>query len=99
MLAETGFLGLGVFITLIVQLLLTALRTLNRIEASPIPVPPAVHSTAMAVFAGLMGTIVSGTFLTQGFTWPIYILTAQVIAVANWVDKNLPPDPNVKNSK
>lgn len=92
-LAETGFLGLGVFITLIVQLMLTALRTLNRIEASPIPVPSAVHSTAMAVFAGLMGTIVSGTFLTQGFTWPIYILTAQVIAVANWADKNLPPIP------
>lgn len=92
-LAETGFLGLGVFITLIVQLLLTALRTLNRIEASPIPVPPAVHSAAMAVFAGLMGTIVSGTFLTQGFTWPIYILSAQVIAVANWADKHLPPEP------
>ena len=98
-LAETGFLGLAVFITLIIQLIRTSLTTLNRIEASTVPVPPAIHSASMAVLAGLMGTIVSGTFLTQGFTWPIYILSALVIAVANWVDKNLPPDPNVAKKK
>ncbi len=95
-LAETGFLGLAVFITLIAQLSRTALKTLDRIESSSVPVPPAVHSAAMAVLAGLVGTVVSGTFLTQGFTWPIYILAAQVIAVANWVDKNLPMEAIAK---
>lgn len=40
---------------------------------------------AQAVLAGLVGTVVSGTFLTQGFNWPIYILAALIIALARWV--------------
>lgn len=91
-LAETGFLGLGVFVTLIITLIKTALRTLNRIETRGAAVPPAIHAAAQAVLAGLLGTIVSGTFLTQGFTWPIYILTALVVAVAQWADINLPKE-------
>lgn len=88
-LAETGFLGLTVFLILIAQLTRTALRTLNRVEAARSQVQPAIQASAMAVLAGLVGTIVSGTFLTQGFTWPIYILAAQVIAIAHWADTHL----------
>ena len=90
MLAETGFLGLLVFVTIIVMLLKTALRTLNRIEQQRELVDPAIHATAQAVLAGLLGTVISGTFLTQGFTWPIYILAALVVAVAHWTDSHLP---------
>lgn len=93
-LAETGFLGLTVFLVLITQLMRTAIKTLNRVEANRSQVDPAIQATAIAVLAGLVGTVVSGTFLTQGFTWPIYILAAQVIAVAHWVDTHLGREPN-----
>jgi O-antigen ligase len=88
-LAETGFLGLIVFIITIIVLLKSALRSLNQIELHLDQVNPAIHATAQAVFAGLVGTIVSATFLTQGFTWPIYILAALVVAIAQWNDCNL----------
>jgi len=88
-LAETGFLGLMVFISAIYALLKTALRSLNQIEQNLAEVAPAIHAAAQAVFAGLVGTIVSATFLTQGFTWPIYILAALVVALAQWNDSNL----------
>lgn len=89
-LAETGFLGLIVFIIAIYALLKTALRSLNQIEQNLTGLNPAIHATAQAVFSGLVGTIVSATFLTQGFTWPIYILAALVVALAQWNDSNLP---------
>ena len=91
-LAETGFLGLGVFITSIIMLVKTSIRSLQHIEKNLNRVDPAIHATAQAVLAGLLGTIVSATFLTQGFTWPIYILAALVVAVARWVDTHLSTD-------
>ncbi len=95
-LAETGFVGLLVFIITMTQLIKTAMRSLNRIEQNISEVNPAVHVAAQAVFAGLVGTIVSATFLTQGFTWPIYILAALVVAIAQWCDNNLPQTLTVK---
>ncbi|MDF2152155.1 O-antigen ligase family protein [Vibrio sp. CAU 1672] len=76
-LAETGFLGLAIFIALIVSLCRTSLRSLQLLSPAS---PPALSICINAVFGGLLGTIVSGTFLTQGFTWPIYILAALTIA-------------------
>lgn len=89
-LAETGFLGLIVFIIAIGALLKSAMNSLKQIEDHLSQVNPAIHATAQAVLAGLIGTIVSATFLTQGFTWPIYILAALVVAIAQWNAKNLP---------
>ena len=91
-LAETGFLGLSVFVTSIVLLVKSAMASLRRIEQHIELVSPAIHGTAQAVFSGLVGTIVSATFLTQGFTWPIYILAALVIAIAHWCESYLPVD-------
>ncbi|AWB68876.1 oligosaccharide repeat unit polymerase [Saccharobesus litoralis] len=91
-LAETGFLGLIVFIGIIGCLTLSALRTQSILEkraSAGEAIPPAVIAVSQAVFAGLLGTIVSATFLTQGFTWPIYILAALIVAVGNWVKFNL----------
>jgi O-antigen ligase len=90
-LAETGFAGLILFITMIGALVRCALKSLNRVESwQGDCVSPEVIVTAQAVLAGLAGTIVSGTFLTQGFTWPIYILSALVCATAHWVHIHLP---------
>jgi probable O-glycosylation ligase (exosortase A-associated) len=88
--AETGFLGLAVFIAMMVMLIRSAIRSLQRIESAPAGSIPDVHAASQAVLAGMVATLVSGTFLTQGFTWPVYILTALVVAVAHWVDTNLP---------
>ena len=80
-LAETGFLGLIIFISLIAVLIKNANKTLQAVKAVQDRIDPAIYTCAQAVFAGLIGTIVSGTFLTQGFNWPIYILAALVVAV------------------
>jgi len=89
-LAETGFLGLIVFVSCMFLLIRTSLRNLNRIEKNITHISPTIHATSQAIFSGLLGTIVSATFLTQGFTWPIYILAALVVAIARWCDLNLP---------
>jgi len=82
-LAETGFVGLIIFVALIVSLIKTSRATLARLKAGGAIVPPELNAVAYAVYAGLIGTIVSGTFLTQGFNWPIYILAALTVCVSN----------------
>ncbi|MCK6264943.1 O-antigen ligase family protein [Vibrio sp. ZSDE26] len=82
-LAETGFLGLIIFLCFITSLILSARHTLAAIAKHPEIYSPNLVVAANAVYAGLIGTIVSGTFLTQGFNWPIYILAALTVAVAN----------------
>ncbi len=88
-LAEMGFMGLVIFISIITLLIKTSINSLHRIEQQLSAVDPAIYATSQAVLAGLMGTVVSATFLTQGFTWPIYILLALVVATAQWVDSHL----------
>ena len=49
--------------------------------------PGHVHDAylvALGVEAGLVGFIVSGTFLTMGFLWPFYILLALAVAVGEF---------------
>ncbi|WP_070971426.1 O-antigen ligase family protein [Vibrio sonorensis] len=96
-LAETGFLGLGIFIALIVVLIKCAKRNQNQIGKFSSP-HPILISSSEAIYAGLVGTIVSGTFLTQGFTWPIYILASLNICVSHIVQKNLQKQNQNENS-
>jgi len=84
-LAETGIVGLLVFVTIIIMLMRMAFNSVISLEKMA-HAPAVITATANAVFAGLLGTVVAGTFLTQGFTWPIYILAALILAVARWVD-------------
>ncbi|UGA57733.1 O-antigen ligase family protein [Vibrio sp. VB16] len=85
-LAETGMLGLFVFISFIVSLIRTAKNTVNKVKTHTYPA--SVETMANAVYAGLIGTVISGTFLTQGFNWPIYILAALTICVAQIASQN-----------
>jgi probable O-glycosylation ligase (exosortase A-associated) len=82
-LAETGYVGLCVFLVLVFKTVKFLYQTVNRLkplyeqgQCSPI-----LFCSAQSVLAGLAGFIASGTFLTQGFTWPLYILLALSIAV------------------
>lgn len=45
--------------------------------------PASIVTSAQATLAGVVGFMISGTFLTQGFTWPIYILFALSMAVSH----------------
>ncbi|WP_163132850.1 O-antigen ligase [Agarivorans sp. Alg241-V36] len=81
-LAETGFVGFMVFCTLLFKVCRLAHQNLQALACEAKTKHAGLYSCAEGVFAGMLGTIVSGTFLTQGFTWPIYIFTALVVAIA-----------------
>lgn len=83
-LAETGILGFIVFVMIVVSLLKLSARSVRLIEQQAC-INSAMHACSQALFAGLVGTMVSGTFLTHGFTWPIYIFAGLIIAMARWV--------------
>lgn len=80
-LAETGFAGFSVFVALVIRTFLSVWRSL-RLLASQINSSPVITMMAQALLSGLFGFCVSGTFLTQGFIWPLYILLALAIALA-----------------
>jgi len=91
-LAETGFLGLLIFITLIVKLIRSSILSANRIDFMcenncGINIDPRMQACSQAILAGLLGTVISGTFLTHGFTWPIYILCGLVVAMSKWASE------------
>jgi len=84
-LGETGFLGLFAFLSMIFALIMCAHSTLWKILKTPDRFPPVMATIAEGNLSGLIGFCVSGTFLHQGFTWPLYILLAFTVALANFV--------------
>lgn len=95
-LAETGFLGLSVFIGLLISLLkklkstqqrisLLILMSENNVALSKSNLIT-IQCYSFALFAGFLSFMVSGTFLTQGFTWPFYILMALTIALCQYIE-------------
>jgi putative inorganic carbon (HCO3(-)) transporter len=85
-LAEAGFVGLGLFIALIVTTFTCTRRTVRALHGQP-DTPTILRASATAVFAGLAGFCVSGTFLTQAFNWPLYILIALSASLSQLVTK------------
>ncbi len=81
-LAETGFPGLIVFVVMVVKIGLRAFNTSKVLDQQQ--APPAARAMAWALLAGLAGFVVSGTFLTQGFTWPLYIQLALTVAMGRY---------------
>jgi putative inorganic carbon (hco3(-)) transporter len=74
-LAEGGFLGLIVFVLMIAVTVGAIRRAVTALHADP-ATAQILRASATAVLAGLAGFCVAGTFLTQAFTWPLYILIA-----------------------
>lgn len=85
-LAETGILGFGFFMAFFLNLIRGAWGNLKIIDHHKKDIAPPVSMVAEGVLAGLVGTAVSGTFLTMGFTWPIYIAAAMVVAAGQFLD-------------
>lgn len=86
-LAETGFIGIIVFISLIVSAFRLVLRSLARVRLNP-DADPAIRIMCYSLLSGLTGFCVSGTFLTQGFIWPFYILLALSIALDQFLNES-----------
>jgi probable O-glycosylation ligase (exosortase A-associated) len=88
-LAEGGFLSFGVFVTMIVRVARTAFRSVRALSPATTGdlYNPAAFGMAQSVLAGIAGFVVSGTFLTQGFTWPVYILLALCVAVSRYAQR------------
>jgi len=82
-LAESGFVGLILFVCLIASTLIMALKMLKNITIENHS--PGIRVALNAAPAGIIGFIVSGTFLTQGFIWPIYLQVALVIALKRYL--------------
>ncbi len=82
-LAESGFVGLLLFISLIVSSLTLSLKMLKKINEADHT--PGIRVAINAAPAGIIGFIVSGTFLTQGFIWPLYLQIALVIALNRYL--------------
>jgi O-antigen ligase len=84
-LGETGFPGILVFIAMVIAIVISTFVALRKLEATQAPMP--ARAMGHAVLAGIGGFCVSGTFLTQGFTWPVYVLLALGAAAANFADR------------
>ncbi len=83
-LAESGFVGLSLFVCLVASTLIMSLKMLKNSNNDK-------HSSGIRVAlnaapAGIIGFITSGTFLTQGFLWPVYLQIALVIALKRYLD-------------
>ena len=92
--SETGFVGLGLFATLIFTIFISIRKSLGKLDQMKGTEAYDPHMTAIALgtYVGLVGFCVSGSFLTQGFLWPVYIITSITIAIANYMDNCKPPE-------
>lgn len=91
--AETGIVGLGLFITMVLLIARIGIKTTLYFcpAKSGSAYQPVLYACAQSVQAGLAGFCVSGTFLTMGFTWPIYILLALAIALSQLTKRSSQP--------
>jgi O-antigen ligase len=85
-LAEGGFPAFIVFVMMCVRIVRTALAGCRGLAPAALGpgYEPAAFAMAQAVLAGMAGFVVSGTFLTQAFTWPVYILLALAAAIGRY---------------
>ena len=85
-LAESGFLGFGVFVTMVIRTARSAHRSVKALspEIAGDAYQPAAFGMAQSVLAGMAGFVVCGSFLTQAFTWPLYILLSLAVAVSRY---------------
>ncbi|USH05110.1 O-antigen ligase family protein [Grimontia kaedaensis] len=84
-LGETGFIGLIAFMVMTITVFVSAKRATGIVMANPVEYGPVIRAISEGLYSGIVAFCVSGTFLTQGFTWPIYILLALTASVFRYV--------------
>lgn len=85
-LAETGWLGFGLFVWLVSALFIKVRRLQHALQSDP-KATPLERAAGAGLYGGLIGFVVSGTFLTQGFTWPLYIMLALAVGLGRMVQR------------
>jgi putative inorganic carbon (hco3(-)) transporter len=89
-LGETGFAGLLAFIAMVGYTLRNSIRSyavLRRIRpaAGTAEELELIRAFGFALVSGIIGFCAAGSFLTQGFIWPIYILVGLSAALQRFV--------------
>ncbi|KJY76529.1 O-antigen ligase family protein [Vibrio nigripulchritudo] len=87
-LGETGFVGLFVFLAMVITMYKTAIYSLRKVSENVDRFPPVTYAMSEGTLAGIIAFSVSGSFLTQGFTWPVYILVALTAANYHFVKQH-----------
>ena len=82
-LAETGAPGFITFVLMVIMTIRTAISDLTKISDSG--APNTVKAASLAQVSSLVSFCIAGTFLTQAFTLPLYILLALTVAVNQYV--------------
>jgi O-antigen ligase len=82
-LGETGWPGFVVFTTMVIATFRSALDSYHTPEVNGRSTEIA-RAVALGILAGLAGFCAAGSFLSEGFTWPIYILLALAAALARY---------------
>ena len=99
-LGETGFPGVVAFFMLMLATFRSAISNLSRLVASGSP--PILTATALSLVAGLAGFCAAGTFLTQAFSWPLYVLIGLTAGLSRatdlWIADRAPPRAQVANA-
>lgn len=84
-LGETGFSGAIIFIAMVVMIFKVVLRALQTLKGPFYNGDQHIKIQGVIVAEGILGALtgfcVSGTFLTMGFMWPIYILLSLATAL------------------
>ncbi len=78
-LAETGFLGFGLFLSLVTISIRNMMRVIEILKNKQ--GHPHLYAMAISLLSGFAGFCISGTFLTMGFVWPFYIMFGLSIAL------------------
>jgi O-antigen ligase len=81
-LGENGFVGLALFIALMSVTAGTLSRSHRRLDAAGAPV--FARAMAISLVAGFYGLVVSGSFLSQAYGWPVGITMALSFAVSRY---------------
>lgn len=81
-LGENGFVGLALFIALMSVTAGTLTRARRRLDTAGAPV--FARAMAISLVAGFYGLVVSGSFLSQAYGWPVAITMALSFAVSRY---------------
>lgn len=84
-LAETGFLGFSLFVSLVVISVRNMMHAITILKS--LPDHSYLYAMAKALLAGFAGFCASGTFLTMGFIWPFYIMFGLSLALRQIVSQ------------
>lgn len=93
-LAEIGFIGLALFVAMVVTSFTVNARSLRWMAAGNAPIP--LRATGIGLQSALAGTCASGTFLSQAQTWPVYVIVAMIAALAVQAQHFAPIEPAVE---